>query len=91
MIDLVDYVAEEERLCVRIHVNIAELCDAHAFEGLRQALQMDIDASDLDPVTLNPSCIEREGRNANYACLEQAPSGDRVRGAKVANSYILSY
>ena len=52
-VDALDHVAKKERLREFVHVNVAELHDAHAVECVREAGQKEVAARYLNPVTFD--------------------------------------
>ena len=82
--------AEEEWLSEFVHVDVAELGDAHAVKGGRKSGQIDVVLCYLDPVPLDLARIKRQTSSAVQACREEAAAAEESLGGGERKSHALS-
>src|SRR5208337_1993311 len=75
-VDAVNDMVKEERLSVVIHVDVAELDDAHAIKGRGQIAQIKVALRYLDPMAFDLARIERQSGSTAQASFEEAAPGD---------------
>ena len=61
-------------------MEIGEMSDAEATEGLRQVLQTNLYLLDLEPMSFALPGVERQPANGEGACLQEGPTANTSRG-----------
>jgi hypothetical protein len=78
-VDAVNNLVKKERLGVVIHVDVAELDNAHAVKGGGQIAQIEVALCDLDPMALDLAGVEgQSGSTAEARDKEAAPADGPV-------------
>ena len=89
-VDLVDGIAEQERLSEFVQVNIAELRRTKSVEGGGKAGQKNVAPRDFDPMPLDLTRIKRQASGGARACGEEAAPRDVQLGERLQQYPILS-
>lgn len=74
---MVDGFTEKERLGELVQMNVTQLGDMEAIEGLRKVGKSNFGMGDLSGVARDFAGIERQTRGAGEACREEATTRQR--------------